>query len=176
MKLEQKYLSLLGSAGPDHGADLRICFEILSLAARIDRDCAARLAPYGLSESKFLLLSLLNERDDGAPPHTLADLAGVTRATMTGLLDGMARDGLLTRAHDLHDRRKIVVRLTPKGTSLAAELGETHRRWIGSIGAGLTADERAVLSGLLGRLRANLRGDDNDHSLQEEAENGALSD
>lgn len=155
MDLEQKYLSLM-SHPASAGAELRLCFEILSLAAAIDRDCAARLAPHQLSESKFVILTLLRDQHEGTAPHLLADLAGVTRATMTGLLGGMARDGLISRTHDPEDRRKIVIRLTPAGQNLADELAEEHLRWIASVAAGLTVAERQLLSALLGRVRNNL--------------------
>lgn len=167
MKLEQKYLSLLSVADADSAGDLRVCFELLSLANAIDRACANRLAPFRLSESKFLLLCLLRDQPDGAAPHELAERAGVTRATMTGLLDGMERDGLLCRQSDIDDRRKIVIRLTPPGQALAGDLGDAHRRWIASLGAGLSADERGMLTALLGRLRDNLDIEDNKDGLQQ---------
>jgi DNA-binding MarR family transcriptional regulator len=36
----------------------------------------------------------------GLAPHELAKRAGVTRATVTGLLDGLERDGFLSRHCD----------------------------------------------------------------------------
>ena len=152
MELEQKYRALMSTAGAAAG-EMRICFEILSLAGQIDRACAARLAPHRLSESKFLLLSLLRDRAEGAAPHVLADLAGVTRATMTGLLDGMARDGLITRSHDPEDRRKMIIGLTPTGRVLAETLGAEHLDWISSLCSGLGPEDRRMLSALLERVR-----------------------
>ena len=67
IKLEQKYTALLGDVqrrAP--GADtsigrLRLCFEVLGLASAIDGDCATRLGRHGLSEGKFVLLSVLRD-------------------------------------------------------------------------------------------------------------------
>eukprot|EP01034_Spumella_vulgaris_P017990 gene17990-22966_t len=97
--LEQKHIALLTEAerrGDGATANLRLCFEVIALAAAIDRDCAARLAPHNLSEGKFVLLFLLHQMAEGLSPHELADRAGVTRATVTGLLDGLERDGFVT--------------------------------------------------------------------------------
>ena len=61
--LEQKYLALLDAAKRRQLPDLdsiRLCFQTLSLASAIDRDCAALLAPHGLSEGRFVLLFLLD--------------------------------------------------------------------------------------------------------------------
>ncbi len=85
--------------------NMRLCFEVLALASAIDRACAARLAPYRLSEGKFVLLFLLRDLPEGLAPHELAERAGVTRATITGLLDGLERDGFLARHDDKEDRR-----------------------------------------------------------------------
>ncbi|HLP67706.1 MAG TPA: MarR family transcriptional regulator [Rhizobium sp.] len=161
-KLEQKHLALLdeakrrGVAPPD---DLRPCFELLALSGAIDRDCAARLAPHRLSESKFVLLFLLHNQVDGLSPHELSDQAGVTRATITGLLDGLERDGFVARRFGLEDRRKIAVALTDLGRKTAHDLFNEHARWIASLFAGFTAEERTTLSGLLQRIWQNLNTD-----------------
>jgi DNA-binding MarR family transcriptional regulator len=153
--LEQKHLALLDEARRRGLADignLRLCFEILTLAAAIDRDCAARLAPHQLSEGKFVLLFLLRDRAEGLSPHELADRAGVTRATVTGLLDGLERDGFLARHAMAEDRRRVAVRLTDKGKETAEVLFREHSSWIGTLLADLSDDEQRVLSGLLRRV------------------------
>ncbi|MEG1455356.1 MAG: MarR family transcriptional regulator, partial [Comamonas sp.] len=89
-KIEQKYQALLAEADRRQwpGQDrIRLCFQTLSLAAAIDRDCAQVLSGYGLSEGRFVLLFLLEAASAGLAPRELAEQAGVTRATVTGLLD-----------------------------------------------------------------------------------------
>ena len=157
MKLEQKYTALLGDVQrralgvdtPASIARLRLCFEVLGLASAIDGDCAARLGRHGLSEGKFVLLSLLRDVPDGLSPHELAERAGVTRGTITGLLDGMERDGFLARHADQFDRRKLLVRLSPKGVAAAATLVDEHAQWIASLFADFTPAEMQLLSALL---------------------------
>ncbi|MEI4928814.1 MarR family transcriptional regulator [Aeromonas caviae] len=157
--LEQKHLALLEDAERRGHADtqnIRVCFEVLTLATAIDQACAARLAPHRLSEGKFVLLFLLRDLPEGLAPHELADKAGVTRATITGLLDGLQRDGLLARHSDSQDRRKISVRLTEQGQALAQHLLDEHSQWIGSLFAGFDQAERETLSALLKRAWLNV--------------------
>ncbi|WFR81885.1 MarR family transcriptional regulator [Janthinobacterium rivuli] len=157
IKLEQKYTALLGdvqrrASGLDMTrsiGQLRLCFEVLGLASAIDGDCAVRLGRHGLSEGKFVLLSLLRDVPGGLSPHELAERAGVTRGTITGLLDGMERDGFLARHPDQFDRRKLLVRLSPKGDMAAATLVDEHAQWIASLFADFTAEEMQLLSALL---------------------------
>lgn len=153
--LETKHQALLDEAARRNmgsAEDLGLCFQLLSLANAIDRDCAARLAPRQLSEGKFVLLFLLHDQPAGLSPHQLADRAGVTRATITGLVDGLGRDGYVVRQAGQEDRRKITVALTPKGKSAAAKLFKEHTDWIVSLFGGLNASDKAQLSKLLGRV------------------------
>ena len=82
----------------------------------------------------------------------LADGAGVTRATVTGLLDGLERDGFLSRQPGQEDRRKTRVKLTAKGRTAAARLFKEHTDWIGSLFAELDDPDRARLRELLARI------------------------
>ena len=120
--LDPKYQALLEEAERQDLADqdsMRVCAQTLTLAAMIDRRRAAALAPQGLSEGRFILLFLLEGHKSGLPPHVLADQAGVARATITGLVDGMVRDGLVERHGNPDDRRSNLVVLTRKGRTLS---------------------------------------------------------
>lgn len=161
MNLEQKYQSLLSEAQrrklPDLGG-IRLCFQTLSLAAAIDRDCAAKLAPHGLSEGRFVMLFLLDAATDGLAPNTLAEQAGVTRATVTGLLDGLEREEMIERHAVEGDRRALCIRLTRKGKRVAKTVFEQHSRWIASLYGNLSKAERTQLGALLDKVAGNLAG------------------
>ena len=159
MQLEQKYEALLQEARQRKMPDvdgIRLCFQTLSLAARIDRDCAAQLAPHGLSEGRFVMLFLLESAPEGLAPAALAERAGVTRATVTGLLDGLEREELIERRADASDRRALCIRLTHKGKRVAKTVFSQHSHWIASLYRGLTAPEREQLAVLLDKVTSNL--------------------
>ncbi|MEK2606191.1 MarR family winged helix-turn-helix transcriptional regulator [Burkholderia arboris] len=158
MYMEQKYLALLHEATRRNVPNLdgiRLCFQLLSLSTAIDRDCASLLAPHGLSEGRFVILFLLDAAGDGLAPNVLAEQAGVTRATVTGLLDGLEKDALIERTADLKDRRALLIRLTRKGKQLATKIFDQHSRWIGSLFANLTLKEREQLATLLVKISGN---------------------
>ncbi len=118
--LEAKHSALLDEAqrrGHTGVAQLRLCFQLLSLSSAIDRDCATRLAPHGLSEGRFIVLFLLHGAGGTLPPHELAERAGVTRATISGLIDGLQREGLLQRRSDAEDGRRLQIVLTTQGSA-----------------------------------------------------------
>jgi DNA-binding MarR family transcriptional regulator len=150
--LEKKHIAMLEHAERHRHpqlANIRVCFETLALASAIDADCAVRLGKYGLSEGKFIILFLLQDQQDGLSPGELADQAGVTRATTTGLLDGLERDGFVARKAGDGDRRTVTVRLTERGEAISRDLFVEHSLWITSLFANLSDSEKRVLSQLL---------------------------
>lgn len=158
MKLAQKYQALLHEAQQRDLADIEgmeLCFQLLSIASGIDRDCAERLAPHGLSEGRFVLLFLLDAANDGLAPNVLAERAGISRATVTGLLDGLEREALIERQADAQDRRALRIVLTRKGKRLAKQVFAQHSQWIASLFGGLASNERKQLRRLLGKLAAS---------------------
>ncbi|PAT37974.1 MarR family transcriptional regulator [Vandammella animalimorsus] len=161
MSLEKKYQALLGQAQQRDLADaqsMRLCFELLSLSSAIDRDCAARLAPHGLSEGRFVLLFLLDAAEGAAlAPNALAEQAGISRATVTGLLDGLQREGLIERQPDAHDRRALRIVLTAQGRRTARKVIAQHSQWIAQLLAPLNSAERGQLQRLLSKIAAAMQ-------------------
>lgn len=159
MELEQKYNALIQEAQRRQLPDvdgIGLCFQTLSLAAAIDRDCARLLAPHGLSEGRFVLLFLLDASTEGLAPNVLAERAGVSRATVTGLLDGLEREALIERVADDNDRRALRIHLTRKGRQTAKKVFDQHGRWIAGLFGNLDSNERRQLTALLDKVAGNL--------------------
>ncbi|HVU18676.1 MAG TPA: MarR family transcriptional regulator [Candidatus Didemnitutus sp.] len=126
------------------------------------------LAEHGISQGRFGVMMLLwksgqakarkapaAEDCAGGPrtPAELADAAGVTRATMTGLVDTLERDGFVKREPDPDDRRMMSVRLTAKGEKFLREFLPVHFRSIASLMSGLSETERKTLVNLLVKIQ-----------------------
>ena len=82
----------------------------------------------------------------------------VTSGTMTNRLDRLAARGLLSRHASPHDRRAVLVTLTPQGRELAdralVALLEGERELL----AGLSDAERDSLAAFLKRLLVDFEG------------------
>jgi DNA-binding MarR family transcriptional regulator len=135
------------------------------LLLRVASDLLARLeqcfAEAGLSQGRFTVLMLLNrpgaaEADRNAPatPSDLADRAGVTRATMTGLLDGLEREGFIEREVYPQDRRMLAVRITALGRHRLESMLPDYFRLVSELMSPLAEPERETLIQLLNPLRA----------------------
>jgi DNA-binding MarR family transcriptional regulator len=112
----------------------------------------------GLSQGRFTVLMLLfdhaNHRTTIVSPALLAEQAGVARATMTGLIDTLERDGMVTRKPDPADRRQLLVELTAEGIAFLESLLPDHFRRIGALMTTLSENERRTLVRLLGKIAA----------------------
>jgi DNA-binding MarR family transcriptional regulator len=114
----------------------------------------------GLTQGRFVvLMQLLKRMEDSPQSHTpaeLADMSGVTRATMTGLIDTLERDGLVKRAPDAVDRRMTSVRLTERGHSVLQRVLPGHFRNMARIMSPLSDGERRTLVRLLTKIMQQL--------------------
>jgi DNA-binding MarR family transcriptional regulator len=100
-------------------ADIRAIMDfvyLLRAASDISEALDKLLAKHGLLQGRWwILVLLLREEDLTSNPSDLAEKAGVTKATMTGFIDGLEREGLVLRLMDPDDRRKFLIRMTPAG-------------------------------------------------------------
>ena len=125
-----------------------------------ESDCATReeLELYGLSEGRFYVLADLFAEEllghDATSPSEIAEHLGVTRATITGLLDGLERDDFLERRHDSRDRRALTIHMTNKARRFLDEfLPRSGKRFTTRI-SGLSGEERQTLIVLLSKIGA----------------------
>jgi DNA-binding MarR family transcriptional regulator len=82
----------------------------------------------------------------------LAEAAGITPATATGVLDGLEREGAIERVRCPQDRRRITIRLTPEGL---ARLEQKRRQIAGlrrQLLERLPSEDREQAARLLGDL------------------------
>lgn len=133
-----------------------LSLRILQLAEDLTRayDVHVR-GHYGVSSGRLSLLLLL-ARGGAARPADLAERAGLARATVTRLLDGLARDALVVRRPDREDGRARRVELTAKARRLLQDIGPSHARRLGALTRHVGHEERRQLGVLIERIRAGI--------------------
>lgn len=87
----------------------------------VNKQLDAGLKPYGLQNMQWRLLYLIyvNEQTTSSD---IAKRLGTQKASVTRLVNALESKGLIKRATDSKDRRKINIELTAKGESLT-EMG-----------------------------------------------------
>jgi MarR family transcriptional regulator, 2-MHQ and catechol-resistance regulon repressor len=101
---------------------------------------------------------------------TIAANLGIGTNNTTQLIDGMVRDGLVTRTTDSQDKRVIYAVLTDHGRALFADFFPKNAERIRNAWAPLSDDEKIQLVSLLARLRINLLAVEADSQGFEEVE------
>lgn len=99
---------------PEEVEDLRRAFLDLLRAERQLRGRDQRRAEGGLSMAQYRALSHLLDVPEMTAGR-LAEAADLQPGSMTQLLDGLERDGMVERARSDADRRLVTVRLTQAG-------------------------------------------------------------
>ena len=136
-------------------ASVETCLAFLRATADVQAALETHFARYGLSMGKFtLLMQLLQADEKGLTPSECAERAGVTRATITGLLDGLEREELVKRQPYPDDRRMLSVQLTEKGRNLLSNMLPDHFCRTTGLMAHLTTAEKQTLITLLHKLQA----------------------
>jgi DNA-binding MarR family transcriptional regulator len=90
--------------------------------------------------------------DDGVLPSELSQWLGVSRNTVSALLNGLETQGLIQRHLHPKDRRRIQIRLTDEGHVLVKKRAPQMGSFIHSLFDTLTPEERDTLSTLLEKL------------------------
>jgi DNA-binding MarR family transcriptional regulator/CheY-like chemotaxis protein len=127
-----------------------IVTRLARMVLRITDEHAARL---GLSQTKLaVLLYLSSEAELCASPSDLAKHCGVSRAAVTGLLDGLEQDGYVERDNHPSDRRALVIKLTPKGQQFLDWLAPQDQYQLSELMGVLSDAERQKLMELALKL------------------------
>jgi DNA-binding MarR family transcriptional regulator len=95
-------------------------------------------------------------RHPGATPSDLVAHSGRDKAQVARLIRGLRERGLLDAQADEADRRSTRLSLSDQGRELYTELHRNDGQLAEIALAGMSDEERSLLQGLLGRLRANL--------------------
>jgi DNA-binding MarR family transcriptional regulator len=133
-----------------------LCALVISsdIEAALDR----HFAHYGLSHGRFVVLvNLYSAPNHELLPSAIADLVRVSRATMTSLLTGLERAGLIKRhSRPSTDRRTSPVRLTSKGRALLERVLPDHYARLTKMVNHLTRAEQRTLLQLMEKLHQGL--------------------
>jgi len=109
------------------------------------------LAEEDLSWAAFTVLFVLWIWGDQQTRH-LAEEAGVTKGTLTGVLKTLEKRGLARRRAHGGDGRLVLVSLEPKGLAVIERLFPAFNEGEARVSSGLTEDEKNQLASLLRKI------------------------
>jgi len=141
-----------------------VIHALIGTAHVIERVFDARLAkfklPVRLSGPRLHILIAV-EQHKRLRMGDVAAALGITPRTVTTLVDGIERDGLIRRALDPKDRRATLLELTPLAQEHFAQVRALQKQLTEDISCGLDASQRSQLLALLCQLRESVHASPN---------------
>ncbi len=140
---------------------LAIAARIVRLQRFLDRRTEAVVTGHGLSIGETNVLAALRR---AGPPHTLTPTQLyrgllLSSAAMTHRLDRLEALGYLHRSRAEHDRRQVLVALSPSGLAVVDEVMDDYTAHLNRLLSVLEARERVELEGGLRALLQHLERD-----------------
>jgi DNA-binding MarR family transcriptional regulator len=134
---------------------LRILSCTNQVEIRIRQNLQAR---FDTTLPRFDLMAQLERAPEGLKMSELSQRMMVTGGNVTGITDGLEKEGLVVREVDASDRRVFRVKLTPEGQRQFQRMAAEHEQWVVDLFGGLTQKQKKQLVDLLGELKSHISG------------------
>jgi DNA-binding MarR family transcriptional regulator len=143
---------------PDGKQELRVWLRMLSTTKLVSQEIRRRLrAEFGTTLPQFDLLAQLNREPEGLRLGEISKRTMVTNGNITGLVERLEADGLVSRETPGDDRRVTVARLTDEGRRVFAEMAAVHETWVRELMADIDQGELSVLAHNVDQLHRSVR-------------------
>jgi DNA-binding MarR family transcriptional regulator len=148
----------IAEAPGDHKAELRLWLRLLATNTLIETEVRRRLREnFVVTLPRFDLMAQLERKPHGMTLGELSQRMMVTNGNVTGLVDRLVTEGVITRTRQKSDRRSHIVSMTEKGRRQFARMAKEHENWIAGMFGDLSQNEFTALTKLLGKLKASVR-------------------
>jgi MarR family transcriptional repressor of emrRAB len=137
--------------------EVLLCRLMLHMGREMAAMLEQEIRPFGLAEAEFRVLTTLFSQPDGvAHPSDLCARAGQSPANMSRISDALVSRDLITRVLSVHDRRRMVLRITEQGEELVRQLLPKMFAPLRGLFAQFPETEQREMIGQLKRLAVNL--------------------
>jgi DNA-binding MarR family transcriptional regulator len=146
------------AASPASRQRLRLWLRLLRATRAIEAELRERLrVQFSITLPQFDVLAALARQDAGITMTELSRMLIVSNGNVTGIIDRLVADRLVTRQSSPDDRRSFLVRLTPKGQAAFAEVARAHQQWIDKMLSDFDGDEAETIIAHLDGLGTRIR-------------------
>ena len=137
---------------------LRLWLRLLRTARAIESALRERLRQaFSMTLPQFDVLAAQARTGSGMTMTELSRLLMVSNGNVTGIIDRLAAEGLVTRQAAARDRRAIQVSLTSRGRQRFGEMAAAHEEWVDELLSEFTRGDTEVLIGHLDGLARRIR-------------------
>jgi DNA-binding MarR family transcriptional regulator len=142
----------------DHKDELRLWLRLFTCKEVIESEVRRRLRDsFDVTLPRFDLMAQLYRAPKAMTLGELSQRMMVSNGNVTGLVDRLLEQGLVSRRPSPKDRRAQLVSLTAEGRRFFGAMARANGDWIGEMLAGLSADDIETLMRLLAKTKASAR-------------------
>jgi DNA-binding MarR family transcriptional regulator len=150
----------LSAMSRDGKERLRLWIRLLRASRTIEAELRERLRrEFDTTLPRFDVMAALYRAPEGMLMSSLSRFLLVSNGNVTGIVDRLVSEGLVTRARRNGDRRTSMVKLTDGGRAQFEAVAAAHEGWIGELLAAVSDDDTRRLSGMLKSFRSNWEGE-----------------
>jgi DNA-binding MarR family transcriptional regulator len=140
--------------------ETRLWLQLLSLHGEIFASLNSALSSeFGLSLAKFDVLAQLDRYRDGLALGQLSQNLKVSGGNVSGLVQRLLADDLISKEMSSEDRRSFIVRLKPKGEALFRKAADVHKKHLSKRLDNISAQELDSALSMLKSLSSKIRTD-----------------
>ncbi|ELT43034.1 MarR family winged helix-turn-helix transcriptional regulator [Arthrobacter nitrophenolicus] len=122
-----------------------LAIDLRTAVMRTSRRLRVEATGEVITPGQYTVLALLNG-DGPSTLRALADSEHVQAPSMTRIVNALADQGFVTRAPHPDDGRQVRVDITDAGKAVLAEAREQRTAWLAQRVAGLSEEDRGILS------------------------------
>lgn len=151
---------------PEHPDVMDTFRSLLRTARKLRRLVRPLLTAYDLTGAQYGTLSRIPL--EGISLTELAESSSSDLATVSGVVERLAKSGLATRERSPADRRVVVIRLTERGKAVVEAIAPQYREVVARVLGKMAPERLAALCDLLDeveRLVGRVQGDGERHDL-----------
>jgi DNA-binding MarR family transcriptional regulator len=142
----------------DHKEELRLWLRLFTCKEMIEAEVRRRLRDsFDVTLPRFDLMAQLYRAPQSMTLGELSQRMMVSNGNVTGLVDRLVEQGLVSRRPSPKDRRAQLVSLTAQGRRFFAAMARANGDWIGEMFADLSGDDIELLMRLLAKTKASAR-------------------
>ena len=142
----------------DHKTELRLWLRLLTCTTLIENEVRRRLRDqFDITLPRFDLLAQLDRTPGGMTLGELSQRMMVSNGNITGLVDRLLTQGLISRRPAPNDRRVQIVSLTAEGRRFFRAMARENADWIKQIFADLSPDDISDLMDVLAKTKSSAR-------------------
>ena len=142
----------------DHKDELRLWLRLFACKEVIEGEVRRRLRDsFDVTFPRFDLMAQLYRAPKVMTLGELSQRMMVSNGNVTGLVDRLVEQGLITRRPSPKDRRAQLVSLTAEGRRFFRAMARANGDWIADLLADLSGQEIEMLMRLLAKTKASAR-------------------